>query len=166
MANFRILILFIFFYNTSISQNRISTSISYSKLDIFHGFEFEKSINDKFNLHAGFEYGIVKSLFQSRFYPKVKVGGSYYLIDRKKIDLLAITQYSFSSFKFYRLTNDFVQYHEANLGVRWRYGNKWKIGQTVFIGGLWERSRNTLFNSKQSNIMLGYTFQIDCTYAF
>jgi hypothetical protein len=146
-------------------QNTIATSVSYTKLDFFHGFEYARTIAD-LDVFAGFEYGMNRTYFQSRFFPKVKVGGYYRALNKEKFNLGPVFQYSYSFLRYSLQPNGMANYHDLSTGVRWRYGKKWQIGQTLLLGGLWERSYNTLFHQKRTSGTLGFVLQIDCAYAF
>lgn len=159
------LIISLLFHLPCMGQNTIATSLSYTKTDYFHGIEYGRSIQS-FSVFAGFEYGIVRSLFQSRFFPKVKAGFSYSIIDKEKFKLGPVIQYSYSHLQYSKVPKGSVSYHELNGGVRWRYGRTWQIGQTLCIGGLWERGMNTIYQKTMTHGTLGYVVQIECVYAF
>lgn len=146
-------------------QNTIATSFSYTKTDFFHGFEYGRTIRS-FDIFTGFEYGIVRSVFQSRLFPKVKTGFSYTVINKEKFKLSPVIQYGYSYLRYSKLPKGIANYHELSTGLRWRYGNKWQIGQTLLLGGLWERGINTIYQKSMTSETLGFVVQIDCIYAF
>lgn len=153
------------FHLTIFSQNKISMSVNATKIDFFHGVEYGR-IFRSFEIYGGFEYGIVKTIFQSRFFPKVKVGASYFAVNKQRFQLGPVIQYGFSHLKFSEQPKATVNYHELNGGLRWRYGKKWQVGQTLLVGGLWGREFNTLYQKKMTSGTFGYALQIDCVYAF
>lgn len=140
-------------------------SVSYTKIDFFHGVEYSRKLG-AFETFAGFEYGIVRTVFQSRFFPKVKIGTNYFPLNRERFQLGPILQYGFSYLQYSKSPKGVANYHELNTGLRWRYGKKWKIGQTLLIGGLWEREHNSIYQKNKTYGTLGYVLQIDFGYAF
>lgn len=146
------------------AQNSIGMSVNVSKLDYFHGIEYGRKFNS-LEVIAGFEYGIIKTLFQSRFYPKIKVGAVYHALAIKKFSLGPIIQYGFSFLRYSKVPNGTVNYHELNTGLRWSYGEKWKIGQTLLLGGLWENGYNSIYHKRKTAGTIGFVAQIDVRYA-
>lgn len=158
--------LFIFSLSfASWGQQRISTSLSLTKVDFFHGFEYGQQ-HQAFEWNAGFEYGINRSIFQKRFFPKLKTNGFYNFIHKPKFNLGVGTQYAYSLYRFGATTKDIVQFHELMGGLRWNVGNQWRFGQTLMVGGLWENDFHTLVNKRQTYGTFGYLIQIDVSYAF
>lgn len=129
------------------------------------GITYGRQINS-FDIQTGIELGIVRTFFQSNFFPKFKVGSAYYILNKDRFRLGPLIQYSFSYLRYSNLPKGNVLYHELSTGLRWKYGKKWQIGQTLLIGGLWENSYNTIYQKRKFYGTLGYTLQIDCTYAF
>lgn len=154
-----------FFHLTAFGQHKMSMSVGATKMDYVHGVEYARMVQS-FEFLGGVEYGIVKTIFQSRFFPKIKVGTSYYAVNKPRFQLGPIVQYGFSTLKFSVQPKATVNYHELNTGLRWRYGKKWQVGQTLAIGGLWAREFNTLYQQKMTSKTFGYLIQIDCVYAF
>lgn len=149
----------------SFGQNTVSMSISFSKIDFFHGVEYSKKLN-AFEVFSGFEYGIVRTIFQSRFFPKIKIGAGYFPLNRKSFQIGPVLQYDFSYLQYSKVPKAVVNYHELSIGLRWRYGKKWKIGQTMLVGGLWESGYSSIYNKNRIYGTLGYIFQIDFGYVF
>lgn len=157
--------IFLFFHLISFGQNTVSISVSYTKIDFFQGIEYNRKF-DAFEVFTGFEYGIVRTIFQSRFFPKIKVGAGYFPLNRERFQLGPVFQYSFSHLKYSKAPKGAANYHELNGGLRWKYGKIWKIGQTLLIGGLWEQSYNIIYQKNKTYGTWGYVFQIDFSYVF
>jgi hypothetical protein len=149
----------------SFGQNTVSTSVSFTKLDFFHGVEYSRKF-DAFEVFTGFEYGIVRTAFQSRFFPKMKIGAGYFPLNRERFQLGPVFQYGFSYLQYSKTPKGITNYHELNTGLRWKYGKKWQIGQTLLLGGLWERSYNTIYQKNKTYGTWGYVLQIDFGYVF
>lgn len=140
-------------------------SFNYTKTDFFHGVEYGRTIHSVL-FFAGVEYGINRTFFQSRFFPKVK-GGIYYLaLKKEKFNLGPVIQYGYSYLQYNKQPKGIANYHELNGGLRWRYGKKWQVGQTLLIGGLWERGMSTIYQQPVTSGTMGFVLQIDCIYAF
>lgn len=140
-------------------------SVNFTKTDFYHGMEYGRKIN-AFEPYVGFEYGIIRTVFQSRFFPKIKVGTTYFALDKEKFRIGPTVQYSFAYLRYSKHPKGVANYHELNAGLRWRYGKKWQIGQTLLIGGLWENSYNTIYQQNKMYGTFGYVLQIDCAYVF
>lgn len=146
-------------------QSEIGLNVNYSRLDAFHGVEYTHTFN-RYSIHVGIDVGVNRTYLQKRFFPKLKTGFSYAAVYKEKFKLQPIIQYSYAPLLFDRENWTFAHYHELSTGIRWRYGKKWKIGQTLLIGTLWDRSYNTLYLNSKTATTLAYTAQIDFSYAF
>lgn len=161
----KLLYIFLFFHPASFGQNTVSMSVSFTKIDFFHGMEYSRKLND-FEISTGFEYGIIRTVFQSRFFPKVKAGATYYALNKEKFRIGPIVQYGYSYLRYSKIPKGIINYHELNGGLRWKYGKKWQIGQTLLVGGLWERGYNTIYQQNKTSGTFGYVLQIDFGYVF
>lgn len=146
-------------------QSEIGLNVNYSRLDAFHGVEYTHTFN-RYSIHVGIDVGVNRTYLQKRFFPRMKAGIGYSVIAKEKFKLQPILQYTYAILQFNKLPKAFAHYHETLTGLRWRYGKKWQIGQTLLIGAIWERSYNTLFKKSTTASALGYTAQIDFIYAF
>lgn len=144
----------------------MALSVNATKIDFFQGVHYDHQITSFVTLQTGFEYGIVRSLFRSRFFPKVSLGVTYFPLQVKHFRLGPFVQYAYSAYKFASIKNAKVNYNELNIGARWTYGKKWQIGQTLLLGGLWEQNFSTLSNRWTTSGTLGYVVQVECRYAF
>ncbi|MCO5259355.1 MAG: hypothetical protein M9916_04355 [Crocinitomicaceae bacterium] len=160
-----IVIAFIFLPKNNFGQNTVSTSFSFTKTDFFHGVEYGRSFHSV-DVLVGVEYGIIRTYFQSRFFPKVKILSFYNVVNKPKFKTGVGIGYDYSLYRFGTTSKDITQFHALNGGVRWSYGKKWRIGQTLLIGGLWERNYHVMDKKYRSYGTLGYVLQIDFTYAF
>lgn len=161
----KLLLIFLLCDLTVSGQNTFATSLSYSRTDFFHGVEYGRGFNS-WNVLAGFEYGIVRSVFQSRFFPKVKAGIFYSALQKEKFRLGPVVQYSYAYLRYSKVPEGETHYHELNAGLRWRYGKKWQIGQTLLVGGLWEQGMNHIYKKTMVSGTWGYVIQMECIYAF
>lgn len=148
-----------------VGQSELGLTVNYNRLDFFHGIEYTYS-QKRFSFSAGFEVGVNRTYLQRQFFPRLKAGIGYSVIAKEKFKLQPMLQYTYAVLQFNRLPKTFAHYHETLTGLRWRYGKKWQIGQTLLIGAIWERSYNTLFKKSTTASALGYTAQIDFIYAF
>lgn len=160
-----LLSIWLLYCSASYAQNTVSMSAAYTRTDFFHGVEYARTIHPV-DVFAGIEYGIVRSVFQSRFFPKVKAGFFYAALDKEKFRLGPVVQYAYSYLRYSKVPHGAANYHEATIGLRWRYGKKWQIGQTFFAGGLWERGMNVVYQKPVTAGTWGYVIQIECVYAF
>lgn len=146
-------------------QSEIGLNVNYSRLDAFHGVEYTHAFK-RYSIHAGLDVGVNRTYLQKRFFPRIITGFSYAAVQKEKFKLQPIIQYSYAPLLFNKENRTFAHYHELSTGIRWRYGKKWKIGQTLLVGALWERGYNTIYQRSKTSTTLGYTAQIDFSYAF
>lgn len=133
----------------------IETNVSITRFDIFHSFAYRAKMK-RFQCSGGFGYGINRSVFQQRFFPKVSIQGSYSILEKPKFVLGPSIYYSFSWLKINANTNHFSNWNEFFGGIQWQYGKKWKIGQTISAGYFSESYFNKLKQQRSKVGNWGY----------
>ena len=107
-------------------------------MDFFSGFSFAKDMN-KTQPFTSFEIGINRTIFQSRLFPKITLGCSYWLLKKNKIRLGPQLSYAFSILKINLNSSHFNQWNELYAGLRIEVGSKVRFF-TVLSGG-WMNER-------------------------
>lgn len=140
----------------------VSTSLSITRFDFFHAFEYEFQPS-KFAFSAGLGYGINRTIFQKRFYPRMTLGSTYYWLNKERFQIGPHINYAFS---FIRLTpaSKLNEWNELNAGLQWSYGNKWKIGQTIVLGYVSESHYSTIENKRVHARTLNYFISLALKY--
>jgi len=135
--------------------HRIETNISITRFDIFHSFEYSAKVNH-FQASVGLGYGVTRTFFQQRFFPKINVLGVYNLINNPKFSFGPSVYYSFSWLKINQTSKHFNNWNELFGGLHWEYGNKWRIGQTISAGYFSESYFNQFLNKRAKASNWGY----------
>lgn len=146
-------------------QHQVSTAFSINRLDFWHEFLYGIGKN-KWQTQVGTGYGINRTWFQGRLFPKLSVGGTYFWLDREKFELGPHVQYNFCHLKYSKSDRAAVNWHDGVVGVRWNYGQRWKIGQTIGIGYFVERYYSTIYDRKMSAGNWMYYANLSVSYAF
>lgn len=149
----------------TISQinHAVSTSVSITKFDFFHDFQFD-IIHKQTSSYIAFGYGINRSLFQQRFFPKLSVGTNYFLLDKPKFQLGLRVNYSLSYLNFSKSPNGHRFWNEFYGGLTYYVGQKWKFGQSFLVGYFAQTQKNTLLNRTETHGSFGYNFSICLRY--
>lgn len=155
-----VLFLILFRVFTSFSQvnpsaPRISTIVGITRFDIFHSVGLSTTIH-RFEPEISIGYGINRTVFQQRFFPKLGLSTCYNFIQKEKFELGLMLQYALSGMKLNASSKHRNLWNEFNGGVEWEYGNKWKIGQQLLFGRYAENYYNTLYSKRVSASGWGY----------
>lgn len=160
---FLIFLVLIFTQSKSYSQSKtLSTSIAITRFDFFHSFEFEFQPS-KFALNVGLGYGVNRSIFQQRFYPRINFGSTYYWLNREKFRIGPSLIYALSFIQL-NSSSKIIFWNEANAGLTWSYGNKWKVGQTILVGYVAESHYSTIEKKRTHAGTLSYLASIKLIY--
>lgn len=150
--------------NAQESNKALGTSFGINRFDFFHKLEFDYTIKG-FTLNSGIGYGINRTIFQRRLFPMLSVGATYnFKLGKMKIGPAFNFQHSWV--KYYKEEGDFHQYDEIYLGIRWRYGNKWSVGQQLLIGYMNEHFVSGITNEPTNAGGFGYFGNLGLYYAF
>lgn len=128
MSRFRAIFFLLVLSNSCFGQEAaqsVNYRLNVTRFDFFTGLEYTKRIQS-FQPFAALEFGINRSIFQQRFFPKMAVGLSYDLVRNEQWMLGPSLQTSYSLLKVNRSTNHFHQWNELMIGLRLETGKKWK----------------------------------------
>lgn len=150
----------LFNYSVSLAQEyRISTSVGLTRFDYFHSVDASLQ-HKKWELSTGFAYGINRTYFQQRFFPKVQLQTGYDFIHKPKFELGTCIYTSFSWLKVNKASKHFTNWSEFFGGLSWSYGGKWKVGQTITAGYFTESNFSTLIQKRDRVGNWGYFFNL------
>ncbi|HLU87414.1 MAG TPA: hypothetical protein VKZ44_06635 [Taishania sp.] len=162
---FGCIVLMLLFHTKVISQHHVSTSVSVTKMDFFHGLEYQFQPN-RFSFEIAGEYGIKATYFIRNLYTRFRIGSVYNVLKLDKFQLGPKLNYAFSVNKLHNSSRNTITANEMNTGLEWRYGQKWFVGNSILIGGMVERRFNTLYDKYHNHVTLSYVFQLNVGYAF
>ena len=135
--------------SSGLGQNNssIQTEIGFTRFDFFHSFQYTKT-EGNWNFSGGLGYGIIRSLFQQRFYPRTTLSIGYNLLQKERIQFEPIVNHSYSFLNYNKLSNEFHHWNEYLFGIRFAFGKKWKVGQTVLVGYYSENFKSASLNQR------------------
>ncbi len=162
-------ILFLFISNFARSQDSIKNSISaqfgMTRLDFFTGVRFARTYK-KWVPFSSAEIGINRTIFQSRFYPKVGIGCSYFCLNKNKFKVGPQLSFAHSLLKVNSTSSHFNQWNEVFIGTRIEIGSKIRFPIEVNGGLLNERFYNQISNKKEGVNSLGFNANIGVMYVW
>lgn len=157
--------LFLLVNQSIFAQNQfISTSISFNRMDYFHSLNLSKKIQ-KWEIGAGAGYGINRTIFQQRFFPRLQINTGYCVLQKKKWSIEPTVSICFSWLKVNKSSKYFTNWTETLGGFTWFYGEKWAIGQTLQLGYQFENYHNSITNQRQFVGVWAYSFDLKLRYA-
>jgi len=146
-------------------EHRLSTSIGVTRYDYFHSIDYSIK-NKKLEASAGAGYGINRSYFQQRFFPKLQLLVGYNFFQQPKFEFGPSFYTSFSWLKINKLSDRFTNWNEFFGGFSWSYGRNWKIGQTICAGYFTESFFSTLLNERDRVGNWGYYINLKLIHVF
>jgi hypothetical protein len=160
-----VFVLFLFISVFAISQERIQkkyiqTNFSYQLLDFFLteqiGFQ-----NNNFSSEFGVGFGVNRSVFQRRFFPKLDVKINQSLLNSIfPVKLNVFLSYSFSALKVNKQSNNVHYFNELLTGFSIGYGKKLVLLISPELGLLNELFFNRKLNQHYSFTGVNYRFSI------
>lgn len=158
------LLLFLPYFGYNQSSYNLKFTTSFTKMDFFTGCAIQKQFN-RIQPYAQFQFGINRSIFQQRFYPRLTFGCESALSDFEKFNFGPDVSVSFSLLQFNKQAHSYQKVLELYAGYSLNYGKKLKLGQSTKGGLLNEfipgpKDLNSLRVST-----FGYEISIFLTYA-
>lgn len=155
------------------SQNNPSTkkySLGYTfeinRLDIFNGVNLTYQLDkNRYSVSSGF--GIIKSVFQQRLFPKF--GFQYTRIfsnENKTFQINPIFSFNFYQLKLTKSKSTLFIWNECLIGYNVSIGKKIKLLQQSQIGLLIENNFNSIISERTNYFTLAYHGTIGVVYEF
>lgn len=108
-------------------------SIQYNSLDLFvlanYGHHYRK-----FEYNVGFGLGINRTFFQKKTLPIAGIAGSYYFLNKDRIQLGPTFLYQFSYLRFKGQDYMDQYYNQISVGYTFAFGKRLKVCQSTFYG--------------------------------
>lgn len=169
----RVLLLIILFIHFNIQElkaqdtlsNRIDIQIGMTRMDFFGGIQYAKEFGALQPFIAA-EIGINRTIFQSRFYPKITVGSSYFVIDKKRISFGPQVSYAYSVLKVNANSSHFHHWNEVYAGLRLEIGSTIRFTTALSGGWMNERFYNQITQDFAGVNSLGYSIKLGLSYAW
>ncbi len=146
-------------------NNSIGIQLGMTRLDFFTGFRYARSF-DKLVPFCTAEMGINRTIFQSRFFPKLGIGTSYFLLNKPKLKIGPQLSYGHSVLKVNSASNHYHNWNELYLGGRLEIGSKIRFTLDVNGGLLNERYYNQFSKEKEGLNSLGFNGNIGLLYVW
>ncbi|MES2799337.1 MAG: hypothetical protein V4638_04920 [Bacteroidota bacterium] len=146
-------------------QNTISYRVGLNRFDIFTGFQYQRAVQ-QFSFVGAFDFGINRTIFQQRFFPKFAVGMKYDVIQNEKINLGPMIKSNFFLLNYNRLLNQKSYWIDVLSGVHFDYGKRFKFVLEAVIGPAKQfdyfastgKYNSIFFVNYESSIGLAYSF--------
>jgi hypothetical protein len=136
-----------------------------TRLDFFAGFRYARSF-DKWASFVTAEIGINRTIFQSRLFPKLGVGSTYFLVNKNKLKIGPQLLYAHSLLKFNAISNHYNHWNELYIGGRLELGSKFRFSFEANGGLLNERFYNQISKEKDGVNSLGFNGDIGIVYVW
>lgn len=156
----RLLFGFLFFSILQISAQTekikfVGLKVQYNSLDLYvlthYGHQYKK-----FEYNVGFGLGINRTFFQKKTLPIAGIAGSYYFLNKDRIQLGPTFLYQFSYLRFKGQDYMDQYYNQISVGYTFAFGNRLKVCQSTFYGFNLETYYSTF--SKNNNTLNSFKF--------
>lgn len=166
MRRFVYTTVFIFLASLNYAQetSSIELTVGISKFDFFSTLNYTKPFG-KLSPHASLGFGINRTFFQNRFYPRFTIGSTYKILQKNKFSIGPRLDYSYSFLNVNRNANTWHRWHELNGGLDLKLGGKLFYCMTVQAGIGWERYPNQYTNGSDAVFFFGYYGSMGIGYA-
>ena len=147
MQRFLGLLLFMFLVKfSSLAQNlasndlkkQVGLAFGMSRLDFFSGCYFSKEFRNVQPFTSA-EFGVNRSIFQKRIFPRLSVGLNYFVVSRKNFQFGPYISHSYSFLKINANSTHFHHWNELYFGTRTEVGDKWRFTNSIATGWMNER---------------------------
>lgn len=146
-------------------KNQIGISGGMNRMDFMSGVNYSREIN-QFQVFSSVEFGINRTIFQKRIFPRLSIGSSYFLFESPNFRIGPQLSYSYSSLKVNNNTDHFHQWNEIYLGSRIEIGSRIRFTNVIAGGWMNERYFNQLTNRKAGVNTMGFYFNLGISYVW
>ena len=152
-----------FFANSQKSE--LGIRVSYARMDLFNGVHYTRAFS-RFKQDAAFEWGVNRTYLQRRFFPRITLGSSYAIIEKKAFNFAPIASYGYACLNTNLQSKGFHQWHEIYGGFNLGVGTKWKGGITFSGGWLMEQYFNAYLNRQALIHTLGFNGSVSLVFCW
>lgn len=146
-------------------KNQLGYSFGMTKQDFFTGISYNRTVS-KFEPFTSLEFGVNRTFFQSRIFPRLSIGTVYSLFERNRFSFGPSFSYSFSFLKVNLQSDHFHKWNELYAGYKLTYGRKFKFTQMIACGLMNERFFNQLTLETDGVMSFGFYINLGISYAF
>lgn len=143
----------------------ISLSTAINRMDLYSGVRLGKQTH---RIETGFslESGINRTIFQTRFFPRITFDGSYFFLQRETVQLGPVLSYSYSLLQINKESGSFHHWNECYGGYSLSIGKTLRFRHTLTAGWMNERFRSQISQEKEGVSTLGFYSSIGLSYAW
>jgi hypothetical protein len=138
-------------------------SVQYNSLDLFVLANYGH-LYKKFEYNLGFGLGINRTFFQKKILPIAGISGSYYFLNKDRIQLGPTFLYQFSYLRFKGQDHMDQYYNQISVGYTFAFGKKLKVCQSTFYGLNLETYYSTFLKNYNTLNSLKFSAQIGLNY--
>ncbi len=152
-------------HSTNDSKKQVGLAFGMSRLDFFSGCYFSKEFRNV-QPFASAEFGVNRSIFQKRIFPRLSVGVNYFVVSRKKFDFGPYISHSYSLLKINANSTHFHRWNELYFGIRTEVGDKWRFTNSIATGWMNERFYSQTTKRVTGVNSLGFFANIGLSYVW
>lgn len=141
----------------------VTTGIN--RMDIFTGLQ-GTIWKQKWQYNAQLAFGVNRTFFQQRIFPRVGSGIGYAFVMKDWLQLAVQLNYAYSFLKIYALSTHHNHWNELYLGLKCAVGKRVKFFTLVSAGWMNELYFNELRNRYNGLNVLGYYGHVGLSYAW
>jgi hypothetical protein len=145
-------------------KNQLGLIFGMTKQDFFTGLTYSRSIS-KFEPFTSLEFGITKTFFQFRVFPRFSIGLVYKVVNRNKFTFGPTLSYSYSFLKINFQSEQFHRWNELYGGYKLSFGGKIKLTNMIACGWMNERFFNQLIQKSDGVNGFGFYINVGMSYA-
>lgn len=142
-----------------------SVSVDARKMDYFIGMDYHLKIQHV-DLALGIEAGIVKTVFQQRFFPGFHLQVAYPLIQKERFSLAPAVDLNVNILQIQKASKYPNLFQECRLGYELKWGNKIKFMHAAGLGIITEHFYGAFSQKYKTAFGMGYSVKIGCLYVF
>lgn len=146
-------------------NSAIVVQIGMNNLDFQTGLAYVHNW-DRIQGFSGLDFGINRTFFQSRAFPRLTVGGAYKLVIKKKFFFGPMLSIGHSILKVNKDSKYLNVWNELYLGTKMEYGETWRFVFAMAAGWQNERYFNTYLNRKSGVNSVGFNVNMGIAYAW
>lgn len=170
MARILLILVSIFISGSSLKaqdslENQIGFQFGMTKQDFFTGIIYSRNFS-KIQPFTSLEFGVNRTFFQNRIFPRLGIGCTYKALNKAPFDLGPVISYSYSFLKVNKSTNHFHQWNEVYFGYKLTVGRKFLLTNSILCGLMNERYFNQLTQKNDGVIGFGFYVNLGVNYAF
>lgn len=152
-------------HSTNDSKKQVGLAFGMSRLDFFSGCYFSKEFRNVQPFTSA-EFGVNRSIFQKRIFPRLSVGVKYFAVDKEKFHFGPYISHSYSFLKINANSSHFHHWNELYVGTRTEVGDKWRFTNSIATGWMNERFYSQTTKKITGVNSLGFFANIGLSYVW